>query len=97
MRGAQQRIISEVSSWPGIHTAPGRFGATAFVLASGREVGHVHGDNLVDIPCRPEQREAWIAAGRAEPHHVVPRFGVSVFLREQEDIKNALELLHEFL
>jgi len=95
VRGAKKRIIEELTSWPGIRTEPGRFGATAFVLKTGREVGHVHGDAVVDIPCRKAQCEEWIGAGRAERHRFAPGFGVSVFLKKDEDVKNALELLRE--
>ena len=95
MRGAKKRIIAEVTSWPGISAQPGRFGATAFVLEPGGEVGHVHGDAVVDIPCRKAQCAAWIAAGRAEQHRFAPGFGVSVFLKTDEDVKNALGLLRE--
>jgi hypothetical protein len=95
MRGAKQRIIDTVTTWPGVSTGPGRFGATAFKLESGREVGHVHGDSVVDIPCRKAQCAEWIAAGRAERHRFAPDFGVSVFLKKEEDVKNALELLRE--
>jgi hypothetical protein len=95
MRGVKQRIIAEVTAWPGIHTGPGRFGATAFLLANNREIGHIHGDSVVDIPCRAKQCEEWIAAGRAERHRFAPGFGVSVFIRKEEDVTNALALLRE--
>jgi len=95
MRGARKRIVEEVTSWRGVSTQPGRFGATAFVLEGSREVGHIHGDSVVDIPCRKAQCEEWIGAGRAERHRFAPGFGVSVFLKKDEDVKNALELLRE--
>lgn len=94
MRGAKDRIVAEVTSWPDITTEPGRFGAIVFKKRR-REVGHIHGDSVVDIPIRKEQAEAWIAAGRAERHRFAPNFGVSVFIREEGDLKNALELLRE--
>lgn len=94
MRGARARIEAEVTLWPGVHTAPGRFGATAFMLER-HEVGHIHGDAVVDIPVRKEKRATWIAAGRAEVHRFAPNFGVSVFLRKEEDVNNALALLRE--
>ncbi|MEX1248362.1 MAG: luciferase family protein [Anaerolineales bacterium] len=95
MRGGKDCIVKEVTGWPGIHTEPGRLGSTAFMLASGREAGHIHGDSVVDIACRGRQCEDWIAAGRAERHRFAPGFGVSVQLRKEEDVKNALELLRE--
>jgi hypothetical protein len=94
MRGAHERIVKEVTAWPGITTEPGRFGATVFMHRR-RELGHIHGDNVVDIPCRKEQAEAWIAASRAERYRFAPNFGVSVFLRTEADVTGALELLRE--
>jgi hypothetical protein len=94
MRGASKTIIAEVNSWPEVTTQPGRFGSTQFVVGR-REVGHVHGDSVVDIPCRKSTCEEWIASGRAERHRFAPGFGVSVFLRKEEDVNIALDLLRE--
>lgn len=95
MHGAAETITKEVTSWPGVTTEPGRFGSTAFMVDGKGEVGHIHGDSLVDIPCKTKQCEEWITAGRAEHHRFAPGFGVSVFLRKEQDVKNALELLRE--
>lgn len=95
MRGAQKKIVDEVTSWPNITTGPGRFGAIVFNLNGKREIGHIHGDGVVDIPARTEVAEAWIAAGRAERHRFAPGFGVSVFLRKEQDVTNAIGLLRE--
>jgi hypothetical protein len=94
MRGAGKTIIAEVTAWDGVTTQPGRFGSTQFVVGK-REVGHIHGDSVVDIPCRKDKCTEWIAAGRAEQHRFAPGFGVSVFVRKDEDLKNALDLLRE--
>lgn len=94
MRSAAKIIIAEVTAWEGVTTQPGRFGSTQFVVGK-REVGHVHGDSVVDIPCRKEKCREWIDAGRAEQHRFAPGFGVTVFIRSEEDLKNALNLLHE--
>lgn len=94
MRGAAKTIIAELTSWPNVTTQPGRFGSTQFVVGK-REVGHLHGDTVVDIPCRKEKCEEWIAVGLAEQHRFAPGFGVSVFLHKEDDVKTALDLLHE--
>ncbi|MEX2142990.1 MAG: luciferase family protein [Anaerolineales bacterium] len=95
MRGAKKRIVAEVTGWPGISTEPGRFGATAFVLEGAGEVGHIHGDAVVDVPCRKAQCAEWIAAGRAERHRFAPGFGVSVFIKSDEDVNTAVALMRE--
>lgn len=94
MRGAHKAITNEVTSWPDINTGPGRFAATVFYVGK-REIGHIHGDGVVDIPCRKEKCAEWIAAGRAEEHRFAPGFGVSIFLRKDEDVQGAIELLRE--
>ena len=80
-------------SWPGVTTHPHRFGGSEYRLGR-REIGHVHGDQLVDIPFPTRVRNEVVAAGRAEPHHVLPDSGwVSLFLREASDVDTAIELL----
>ncbi len=52
--------------WPGVTAHPHRFGVTEYRLGK-RELGHIHGDQLVDIPLPNKVRDKIIAAGRAEP------------------------------
>jgi len=55
----------------------------------------VHPDHLVDIPFPKNIRDELVAAGRVEPHHVLPQSGwVSIYLRDASDIERAIELLH---
>ena len=49
MTGANDVITHAVLSWDGMAVAPHRFGGTEFRIGK-REVGHIHGDSLVDIP-----------------------------------------------
>lgn len=91
--GAGKRIQSELSRWEGITTAPHRFGGVEFKLAT-REIGHVHGDSLVDVPLPKRVRDELVAAGQAEPHHVLPHSGwVSVHLNGPSDIDRAIQVL----
>ena len=43
-RQPSEIITAEVTSWPGVTTEPGRFGAKAFKFEN-REIGHLHGDH----------------------------------------------------
>src|ERR1044072_568434 len=43
------RIAREVGSWDGVTVAPHRFGGVEFRVGR-RELGHVHGDRLADLP-----------------------------------------------
>ncbi len=90
---AGDRIVREASNWPGVEARPHRFGGTEFRLGR-REIGHVHGDRLVDIPLPRRLRDQAVADGRAEPHHVLPESGwVSVRIRTGADVGRALQLL----
>lgn len=87
------RIQSEVLGWPGVQARTHRFGGVEFVLGR-REIGHVHGATLLDVPLPRRVRDAFIESGRARPHHVLPDSGwVSVHLASAEDVDNALAVL----
>jgi Family of unknown function (DUF5519) len=95
--GAQQRIISVVSGWEEVAIQPHRYGGLEFRLGK-RELGHIHGDALVDIPFPKDVRNEIVAAGGAEPHHILPNSGwVSVFLRTNDDVQRAIALLERSL
>lgn len=94
-KGAGQQIYEEVTQWEEIAHAPHRFGGTEYRVGR-REVGHVHGDSLVDIPFPLHVRDELVKSGRAEPHHILPQSGwVSVFLRNPDDVDRAVRLLRK--
>ena len=91
--GAAKEILATVSEWPGVEAHPHRFGGTEYRIGK-REIGHIHGDSLVDVPFPTKVRDEVVAAGRAEPHHILPETGwVSFYLREPADVARAIELL----
>jgi hypothetical protein len=93
VHGAQQQITDAVTQWAQVTVAPHRFGGVEYQLGT-REIGHIHGDTLVDIPFPTSIRNDLVAAGRAQPHHVLPDSGwVSFKIREAEDVGRAIELL----
>ena len=95
VRGANEQITQVVLSWQGVTAQPHRFGGTEFRLGR-REVGHIHGDHLVDIPFPKRVRDEVVAAGRAEPHHILPESGwVSFYLRQADDVPQAITLLRQ--
>ena len=95
VRGAQEIITKAVTSWEGVTAHPHRFGGVEYVIGK-REIGHIHGDHLVDIPFPKKVRDEIVAAGRAEPHHILPETGwVSFYLREAGDVEKAIALLEE--
>ncbi len=92
--GAQKVITQILSSWDGVSNAPHRFGGVEFRLGT-RELGHIHGDALVDILFPKKVRDEIVDAKLAEPHHILPGTGwVSFYLRGDGDIEKAVDLLH---
>jgi hypothetical protein len=92
MEGSGARIEREVASWDGVTVHPHRFGGVEFRLGK-RELGHLHGDRLADLPFRRALRDMLVETGRAEPHHVLPDSGwVSKPIRSDEDAAEAVEL-----
>ncbi|MBW5449268.1 hypothetical protein GE107_25995 [Cohnella sp. CFH 77786] len=90
---ARQVLIGELLSWPGVTEQPHRFGGIEFQW-NGKEIGHLHGDHLVDIPFPRRMGDQLAEAGRASPHHIHPGSGwVSFYIESEEDIAGAVELL----
>jgi hypothetical protein len=87
-----EEIRREVLAWPGVTEKPHRFGGVEFRLGR-RELGHLHGDRLADLPFPRRVRDELVAGGRAEPHHVLPDSGwVSYWIESADDVPRVLEL-----
>lgn len=90
--GAHEMIRREVLSWPGVMEAPHRFGGGEFRLGK-RELGHLHGDYLADLPFPVRVREELVRDGKAMPHHILPRSGwVSYPIRDAAAVPGAIAL-----
>jgi hypothetical protein len=89
---AGERIKQALLSWENVVARPHRFGGTEFCLGT-REIGHIHGDYLADIPFPKKVRDEIVAAGEADPHHILPETGwVSFYLRKDGDVERAIAL-----
>lgn len=83
VRGASGQIRAAVLTWEGVEYRLHK-----------REIGHVHGNRLVDLPLPKPIRDELVAAGLAEPHHIRPQSGwVSFYIRQPADIERAIGLL----
>ncbi len=92
LASAGERIKQALLSWENVTARPHRFGGTEFRLGT-REIGHLHGDYLADIPFPKKVRDEIVAAGEAEPHHILPDTGwVSFYLRKEGDVERAIAL-----
>ena len=92
MKGAGARINEAVTSWAGVEAFPHRFGGTEYRYGK-KEMGHVHGDRLADLPLPRKIHDEVITAGRAQPHHVLPETGwISCWMTTPEDVEGVIEL-----
>jgi hypothetical protein len=91
---ARDRISTEVEGWPGVQTGPGRFGSLRFTIGR-RELGHLHGDQIADMPLRPETAQELIAAGHAREHRFTPEGSgwVTIDLASDADADRVVELM----
>jgi hypothetical protein len=90
--GASAQIAEAVLGWAGVRAHPHRFGGTEYRVGQ-RELGHIHGDHLVDIPFPTHVRDEVLAAGLAQAHHILPESGwVSLYLRAPADVATAIAL-----
>jgi hypothetical protein len=85
-------VEREVLKWPGVTSAPGRFGAVAFRYGK-REIGHIHRDRIADLPVTAEMGEAILSKGRARPHRAGVKGYISYPLEDREDVSVVLEIL----
>jgi Family of unknown function (DUF5519) len=92
--GAMEKIQQTVAVWEGVSSRPHRFGGIEFRIGK-RELGHLHGDYLLDIPFSRKMRDELVESGRVAPHHILPESGwVSFYIRCEEDIDEAIRLLN---
>ena len=80
-------------SWEGVSSRPHRFGGIEFRFGL-RELGHLHGSHLLDLPFPMNVRDELVKSQRAKPHHILPESGwVSFTIQNDEDIHEAVVLL----
>jgi hypothetical protein len=92
MESIAKTIEQTLLAWPDVSAAPHRFGGIEFRVGR-REIGHLHGDKLADLPFPVSIRKELVAAGHAAPHHVLPESGwVSVWIRGPEDVPAVIDL-----
>jgi len=75
-------IRDAVTSWSGVEALPHRFGGVEYRYGR-KEMGHVHGDRLADLPLPRRIYDEVIASGRAQPHHVLPDTRLGQLLDER--------------
>ena len=64
-------IKKELLSWPYVTAESHRFGGLEFRLNK-REMGHLHGDRVADIPFSMDIRKMLVNSARVSAHHFLP-------------------------
>jgi len=92
VKGAGELIREAVTAWPGVEAHPHRFGGIEYRVGR-REMGHVHGDRLADLPLPRGLHDAVIASGQAQPHHILPDSGwVSCWMAGPDNAAGVIRL-----
>jgi MFS family permease len=87
-----ENIKKEIISWPGVTSNPYHFGGIEFRVNK-RDMGHIHGEKLADLPFPIEIRKDLIASGKALPHIIYPEsMWVSYIIRSKEDAPKIVDL-----
>lgn len=87
-----ERIAREVASWPEV-TARGNAYGMVFFHVGAREIGHLHGARMADLPFPVRIREKLVAGGKADLHYIHPKSGwVTYYLQGEADIEPVIEL-----
>lgn len=93
MSNILESIQKQILSWPYVTAKAHKFGGIEFRLNK-RELGHIHGHRLVDLPFPMSTRDELVNSGRASPHHVLPQSGwVSYWINKGEkDVPAVIDL-----
>ena len=88
-----ERIENEILSRPYVTAEPQRFGGLEFRFNK-RELGHLHGERVADLPFPMNIRNELVSSGRASPHHALPQSGwISYWINNGEgDVPAVVEL-----
>ncbi len=80
-----EKIKKEILSWPNVTAEQHKLGGVEFRLNK-REMGHIHGDRLADLPFPMNTRNELVSSGRASPLYVMPQSGwVSYWIEKGEE------------
>jgi hypothetical protein len=93
-RTPSQRIVEEVTSWPGIEAGPGARGEFAFTFGR-RQIGHLHGDHAAHFSFPKRVWAELRKQDRIVPHPVFPDAQGPAARRidSEADVRDVIELL----
>lgn len=86
-------IETEVLSWQHTHVSAHKFGGIQFNSHT-TELGHIHGNGLLDILLSREQKFLLMKQCPVQDHHIFRNSGwISFWIKTREDKQKAVELL----
>ena len=91
MEDNSARIEAAVTAWDGVTAHAHRFGGRELRYGR-RELGHLHGNRLADLPFPKRIAAMLVETGRAQPHRFARGGWVSFPIRGEEDVDAAVEL-----
>ena len=93
-KSPSQTIIDEVTSWDGVTTEPGRFGALAFKFQR-REIGHLHGEHAAHFAFPKDQSAELKKEGRVVDHPLGEKYkGLAARrIEDEHDVWQVIELM----
>ena len=90
--GAADAIVRHLSVWPGVTIEKRGYNFLEFRVGR-REIGHLHGNRLADLPFPVRIREQLVAAGKVAPHYLHPDTGwVSFYITGEQDVPAIVDL-----
>jgi hypothetical protein len=92
---AMEALEAAVLRIPGVRPAVHRLGGVEFLYLD-HELGHLHGNGLLDVRVGAKEARMLVSAGNAELHHVFGESAwVSFWIRTPEDVPRGMNLLQK--
>ncbi|MDQ3573215.1 MAG: DUF5519 family protein [Actinomycetota bacterium] len=93
-QSAGERIVAEVTSWPGVEAVDGSRGELSLRLGK-REIGHLHGDHALHLGFPKKLWHELHEQGRIDYHPVFPgKPGYAARrIADEDDVRDVIELL----
>jgi predicted DNA-binding protein (MmcQ/YjbR family) len=88
-------IDNEMVKLPEVVISSHKYGGVQY-NALGKEIGHIHGNGLVDIRFTKKLKAQICEEGKVEEHHILKKTGwLSFQLKDSEDVAYAIKLLRQ--
>ena len=85
-------VRQELLPLPGVTEGAHRFGGVVFHLGR-RELGHLHGETVADLPLAPQFRDELLASGRVSAAEIAADSAwLSRSVHSPQDVANVVEL-----